>query len=295
LVTSTGKPVVVGIDGSDVSSTALDWAIGSAKAHHEGILLVHAWNVPIPPSPVSGAVPPTDASPFEDAARRLADAAEQRVREAGIDVESRVVAGPPAHTLLTEAENASLVVLGSRGLGGFSELLLGSTSVQVATHAACPVVVIRPHDPVPGGPEAGRVVVGVEGPGSAEPLEFAFAEASFRAVGLTAVHAWNSPSLDAPGVGAPISLSSDQVTDEELRVLAESLGGLRERYPDVDVRQYVMHGSPAPALVTASAGALLLVVGSRGRGGFRALLLGSTSHAVLHHAYCPVAVVRTGK
>ena len=294
-MTSTGKPVVVGIDGSDVSNAALDWAIGSARAHHEGIVLVHAWSVPIPPSPVSGAVPPTDATPFEDAAHRLAEAAAQRVRHAGIDVTTRVVAGPPAHTLLAEADNAALVVLGSRGLGGFSEMLLGSTSVQVATHAPCPVVVIRPHAPVPGGDEAGRIVVGVEGPGSADVLEFAFSEASFRGVGLTAVHAWNAPSLDAPGVGAPINLASDEVADEELRLLAESLGGFRERYPDVDVRQHVIHGSPAPALVTASAGALLLVVGTRGRGGFRALLLGSTSHAVLHHAYCPVAVVRTNK
>jgi nucleotide-binding universal stress UspA family protein len=291
-MTTNGKPVVVGIDASDASRSALDWAIGTAAAHHSGLLLIHTWAVPVPASPMAGA-PLADPAPFEQAAvATLADAVDH-AKAAGAEVESRLVSGPAATALLAAAEDAAMLVLGSRGLGGFSELMLGSTSVQVATHAPCPVVVMRPHADVAGGPEANRIVVGIDGSRMSEPaIEFAFSEASFRGTGLTAMHVWNAPSLDAPGVPVPIDLVAEDVVDEELRTLAESLGGFRDRYPDVDVRQYVIHGKAAPALVTATVGAHLLVVGSRGRGGFRSLLLGSTSHAVLHHAYCPVAVVR---
>jgi nucleotide-binding universal stress UspA family protein len=238
--------------------------------------------------------PLSDPAPFEESAAKTLAAAVTHAEGHGVPVESRLVSGPAATALLEAAEESAMVVLGSRGLGGFSELMLGSTSVQVATHAPCPVVVMRPHGDAPPGAEAGRIVVGIDGsPMSVGAVEFAFAEASFRGTGLTAMHVCNAPSLDAPGVPVPIDLVAEDVVDAELRALAESLGGYRDRYPDVDVRQFVVHGKAAPALVTASVGAHLLVVGSRGRGGFRSLLLGSTSHALLHHAYCPVAVVRS--
>jgi nucleotide-binding universal stress UspA family protein len=292
-MTSTGKPVVVGIDASPASEAALEWALGTAAAHHAGVLLVHCWTVPIPASPMSGALPPTDATPFEVAAKETLRTAEEAAAAKGLDVVGRLVAGSPVQALLSAADEGSLLVLGSRGLGGFTELLVGSTSVQLAMHAPCPVVVVRPAPAAVPGPEEGRIVVGVDGsPLSMSALEFAFGEASFRGLGLTAVHAWNAPSLDAPGVAVPIELVAEDVANEEIRSLAESLAGYRDRFPDVDVRQYVVHGKAATALINASAGAHLVVVGSRGHGGFRSLLLGSTSHTLLHHAESPVAVVR---
>jgi nucleotide-binding universal stress UspA family protein len=190
-------------------------------------------------------------------------------------------------------------VLGRRGLGRFAELVVGSTSLHVATHGGCPVVVVplprRPETPVTG-PEGGRVVVGVDGsPASVEAIGFAFDWASMHGVGLTAVHAWYSDYYDqvgGKGGAIPLSVEVELFQGDELRLLSEALAGWREKYPEVDVRQLVVHGHPAEALMDASVGARLVVVGSRGRGGFRSLLLGSVSHAVLHHATSPVAVVR---
>jgi nucleotide-binding universal stress UspA family protein len=142
--------------------------------------------------------------------------------------------------------------------------------------------------------EAGRVVVGVDGSElSTQALAFAFDEASLLGIGLTALHAWDVPFFDVPGHGgAGVPGAVREFKGEELRLLSESLSGWREKYPDVDVRQTLVHEEPVKALVEASSGAALIVVGSRGRGGFRSMLLGSVSHAMVHHARCPVAVVR---
>jgi nucleotide-binding universal stress UspA family protein len=145
------------------------------------------------------------------------------------------------------------------------------------------------------GSEAGRIVVGVDGSQSSErALATAFEESSLRGVGLTAIQAWTQPYFDMPGSGAsvPDSVVVDSFRGEEMRWLSEQLAGWREKYPDVDLRQVVQQGSPGGVISAASAGAELVVVGSRGRGGFKTLLLGSVSHAVLHHAHCPVMVVR---
>lgn len=293
----TRKPVVVGYDGSDTSRQALDWALATAARRHLPVVVVHAFTLPLPPVPVA----PGYAGPSEGALRAgaeavLAEATEHATRVApDVEVSTRLVSAPAALALLDGVEDAEMVVVGSRGLDGFSELLVGSTGVQLATHAPCPTVIIRPqrHETEPG-PEAGRIVVGVDGsPVSDAALAFGFEEASLRGIGLTAVHAWDSPSFDLPGHGAP--LPADVVAEtgaEEWPLMAEAIAGWREKFPDVDVRSVVVHQKAARALVGASSGAALLVVGSRGLGGFRSLLLGSVSHAVLHHAHCPVAVVR---
>lgn len=115
-----------------------------------------------------------------------------------------------------------------------------------------------------------------------------------RGVGLTALHAWQSAYFDSPGKGAPVpgSVISQEFQASEMRVLAESIALWTAKLPSVPLVQRVVHGDPVTTLVEASAGAELLVVGSRGRDGFRSLLLGSVSHAMLHHAHCPVTVVR---
>ncbi|GAA1403396.1 hypothetical protein GCM10009639_48190 [Kitasatospora putterlickiae] len=175
--------------------------------------------------------------------------------------------------LARHSREAALVVVGSRGLGRFGALLIGSVAVHLAAHADCPVLIVRGR-PDPDGP----VLVAVDGTGvGAEALGFAFAEASARRAPLTALH------IAHPSTGRP---------DQEERVLAEALAGWREKYPAVEPRSEVVEAHTRPALLEASREAQLLVVGARGRGGFAGLLLGSTSQAMIQHAHCPVVVVR---
>ncbi len=291
----TTKRIVVGYDGSESSRVALTWALREARSRAIPVLIVHALN------PVAGTLAGLGTYARFSADRRaaaermlLAAVHESRREVPGVELESRVVEGPTVPALLEELAGAELAVVGSRGLGGFTELLVGSVAVQLVTYAPCPVVVVRSLDYAAPGPEAGRVVVAVDGSTpSSEAVGFAFEEASLRGVGLTAMHVWEAPFFELPARGpAPENSFMDEVEQAELRLLSEALAGWREKYPDVEVRQRLVHGEPAQAVAEASPGAELVVVGSRGRGGFRALLLGSVSHAVLHHARCAVAVVR---
>ncbi len=289
----SGKPVVVGYDGSDTSRQALDWALATAHRRKLPVIVVHAFTLPLPPVPLApGYVGPDESGLRANAEAILAEALSHAEATApDVEVSTRLVTAPAALALLDVVADAEMAVVGSRGLDGFSELLVGSTGVQVATHAPCPTVVIRPESGVvEPGSEVGRVVVGVDGsPLSEQALAFGFEEASLRGVGLTALHAWDTHRAEP--VVAPSTLADDAVADET-RAVAESIAGWREKYPDVDVRVVVVRQNAAAALVKASAGAELLVVGSRGRGGFKSLLLGSVSHAALHHAHCPITVVR---
>lgn len=297
--TQNGKShgVLVGVDGSPEARAALAWAVTEARSRSCPVTAVGAW-LPLAPPPMGstpGAV--DDAGTRESAVAHYIDEAVASIDVTGVDVRREVVMEPAAAALLERADDAELIVIGSRGLGGFGDLLLGSVSRQVATHASCPVVVLRPQDAdtdAEAGSEAGRIVVGVDTSRTADAaLEFAFHTADRRGVGLTAVHTWEPAYVDATVVGAPAITLFEDIGDEEVRATADVLARWRERFPDVDVRQRVVAGRPAPELIECSGGAELLVVGSRGRGGFVGLLLGSVSHAVLHHARCPVAVVRS--
>jgi nucleotide-binding universal stress UspA family protein len=139
----------------------------------------------------------------------------------------------------------------------------------------------------------GPVVVGVDGSRLSElAIDFAVREAARREAGVVAVHAWTRPVSTGPGDMLPLVYDVDEVQAEEDRVLAESVAGWRDRYPDVDIVHRLVRGRPAPALLAESASAQLVVVGGHGRGGFSGLLLGSVSHAMLHHARCPVVIVQ---
>ena len=294
MTTDRAAAIVVGVDGSPHSLGALDWAAREAVVRQRPLRIVHAflW----PPNDLLG--PPAAGKPDvgpQHAAERILSAAADRARGVAptVDISTDLPADVPAAALIAASRDAGLVVVGHRGLGGFTGLLVGSVGVQAAAHAACPVTVVRDSDPDKAGPVAGEVVVGVDGSElSSLAVDFAFSHAALHRLGVLAVHVYAFPafitSLNPPGAAYDI----DDLREDHARLLAEALAGYRDNYPDVPVRQKVVYGQPAAVLVAESAGAALTVVGSRGRGGFAGLLLGSTSQSVLHHATGPVAIVR---
>ena len=208
-----------------------------------------------------------------------------------MQVTTEACRGQAAAALVEVSARADTVVVGSRGRGSVGAAVAGSTSLQVAAHASCPVVVVRTLSTAT--PTLSRVVVGVDGsPVSSEAIGYAFAQASQREVGLTVVHAWDVEFVEGAIAVASTSDLWKRLGDEERALTAESVAGWAEKYPDVDVRTHVVRGHPVDVLVSESEGAELVVVGSRGRGGFSGLLMGSVSHGVLHRAQSPVAVVR---
>ncbi|WBB69611.1 universal stress protein [Micromonospora sp. WMMD812] len=286
----SGAPVVVGVDGSAAALDAVRVATREAAYRRRSLRVVHAFHWPLAVAPL-GLVP---AVPADDSLRREAErVAAEAAAEAGkidpeVPVTAVVIDGAPTPVLLDEARDAALVVLGHRGLGGFAGLLIGSVTVQVSARAECPVLVVR------GEPRAdGPVVVGVDGSAlSTEAVAFAFEEAARRDAPLVAVHAWLDPAPVAPGDLIPMMYDLTALGEDEERVLAESVAGWAERYPEVSVRHRLVRGAAAPVLVAESASAQLVVVGAHGRGALGGLLLGSVSHALLHHAHAPLAIVR---
>ncbi|GHJ08855.1 hypothetical protein TPA0907_32220 [Micromonospora humidisoli] len=281
-----GAPVVVGVDGSRSALDAVGVAAREAVARNRPLRVVHAFiwplfGVPLGPAPVG----PPDGGLRNEAERIVTEA----VAEAGkiapeLTVTGYLSDGAPTPVLLREARDAALVVLGTRGLGGFAGLLIGSVAVQVSARADCPVLVVR------GEPRAdGPVLVGVDGSAlSTEALGFAFAAAAQRDTGLLAVHAWLTPAPIGPGDVLPLVYDVEALAAEEERALA----GWSQRYPDVPVTRRLVPGAAARVLVEASASAQLTVVGAHGRGALGGVLLGSVSHAVLHHGHGPLVIVR---
>ncbi|WP_025620574.1 universal stress protein [Salinispora cortesiana] len=290
MTSNAGAPVVVGVDGSAAALDAVRVAVREAEYRQRPLRVVHAFIWPLtgtPLTPVPGA--PVTAGLRNQAEEYVREAVEQaRKISPDLRITGVVVDGAPTPVLVEEAQKAVLTVLGHRGLGGFAGLLLGSVTVQVAARAKSPVLVVR------GEPRAdGPVVVGVDGSQlSTEAVAFAFEEAARRDASLVALHAWLFPTPVGPGDILPLVYDLDAVEGEEERALAESLAGFAERYPQVQVRHRVVRGSPARVLVEASKSAQLVVVGAHGRGALGGLLLGSVSHAVLHHGHSPLAIVR---
>jgi nucleotide-binding universal stress UspA family protein len=286
---------VVGLDRSDAGRAAVEQAAEIAARKHMPLRLVHAYG----PSHhgLRHATWTKEGVPelLSASARRLVDDTVDVLRLVYPDlaVTSRLEPGSAVGLLVEESRGAAFLVVGSRGSGGFADLAVGSTTQHVASQALCPVLAVP--CPPDGEPERRGVVVGVDGsPVSEHAIELAFEMASELEQPLDAVHAWTDPAQLGPGVMLPLVYDRDLVEDEERLVLAESLAGWADKYPDVVVTSTVTRDHPVPALVRASAGARVLVVGSRGRGPVSSALLGSVSHGVLHHATVPVAVVRRG-
>ncbi|HLU55966.1 MAG TPA: universal stress protein [Pseudonocardia sp.] len=286
--TRPGSPIVVGVDGSESALGAVRWAAREARRRRVPLRAVTAFEWTHDHALGQPGLGTRYREIMLDAARdRLTSAVEVAEREQpGLEVQSQLVAGYPIPVLIEEARRALMVVIGDRGLGGVTGLLLGSVAVALGARAECPTVVVRGDEPEPTAP----VVVGVDGsPTSEAALAFAFEAASLRQAALVAVHTWWDLFVD-PAL-API-LDWDAIEEDERQLLAERLAGWGEKYPDVPVQRVVTREHASRALVERSRKAQLVVVGSRGRGGVAGLLLGSVSHAVLHRAHCPVAVVR---
>lgn len=290
-----GMPVVVGVDGSDPANAALSWAAQCAARRGAVLKIVFAAQIAYPEFAVNYVT-----RELRDYGQGVVDAAQDHLssQHPQQPTATAVVDGNPAHALITESTRAAMVVVGNRGHGGFHDLLLGSTSLQTAMHARCPVAVVRPHTPPAASVRAahGRVAVGVDGSANnATAIALAFEEAHLRRIGLTAVHAYRLPIPDRSlALDVLAGEGGVQVLEDDARLmLAQVIGPWADEYPDVDVRETVVQSPPANALIEQSRAADLLVVGTRGRGGFAGLLLGSVSQAVIHHAGCPVLVAHS--
>jgi nucleotide-binding universal stress UspA family protein len=290
----TRTTIVVGVDGSTSALHAALWAADEAAQRRLRMRLVYA-NNEFSFGATGGLAPPQSFFDAMQAAgfQLLADV-ESAVREVhpDLDISVNLQTAAPVPSLLAQTEDALLLVLGSRGTGGFRGLLVGSTAVALVAHGDCPVAVIRGATEDASPPAEGPVVVGVDGsPTSDAAIATAFDEASWRGAGLVAVHAWSEYASDHVRFEA-LDEGREQVEQVENELLAQRLAGWQEKYPDVDVRRVVTPGRPVEKLLDYAAGAQLIVVGSRGNGGFSGMLLGSTSQALIRHATCPLMVVR---
>ncbi|CAM5710404.1 Universal stress protein [Streptomyces alboniger] len=289
-MTMTELPLVVGVDGSESSLRAVDWAADEASLRGATLRLVYAslWERYEGAALAGDLGKPSEQVMAEDVVRAAAQRA--RLRQPGVKAAPDILPEEPGYALVREGRNASALVLGSRGRSGFAELLLGSVSLTVAAHADCPVIVLRgSHDnQVRSGP-GGRVVVGVAEQGTdSAALRFAVQEARIRGATLDAVRAWRCPvheTTDHPLLaGDPARLHEQHAAE----ILEQAL---KDAPTDVELRRRTVEGPASRVLLAASHEADLLVVGARRKPGQLGLQMGRVAHVVLHHADCAVAVV----
>jgi nucleotide-binding universal stress UspA family protein len=282
-------PVLIGYDGSTSAGAALTWAQDEAARRSAPLELVYVyeWAASVTPVPLGAAWP--DPAVRREAVATVDEAvARAHAARPQVELTGTVVDGTVVPTLRKLSEQAQLLVLGNRGLGGFTGLLAGSVATGVATHARCPVVVVRGSTP----PEQ-PVVVGVDdSPDADRAVGFGFDQAAARGVPLVAVRAWQPPPVPWRSDIRPLVYDSEELAASERRLASQALSRWQDKHPEVPVSIRLLPSTPAHALIAASAEAQLVVVGSRGRGGFRGLLLGSVARQLIHHAHCPVAVVR---
>ncbi|GAA3751427.1 universal stress protein [Salinactinospora qingdaonensis] len=298
--TSQTRWVVVGVDGSDSSRWALEWSAHEAHLRGLGVRIVTA----VTPSEREG--------PFGELFRRDESAESHRTQDARalveyardwvkrlypeLEVDTRLVKQRPADAVLEAAgePGAAVVIIGSRGMGKLGSAFIGSVGVELAAHSPVPLVVLpKKHEEAQG--VKGRIIVGVDGSeGSQRAVDFAFAEAEYRGAELVALCAWQPVSAFTSAMGPlpPEVLDDSRMVEAAQHTLDHALLGPRQSYPDVVVTTRKVCAHPAVALLEESTPADLIVVGSRGKGGFAGLLLGSVSQSVLHGAHGPVAVLR---
>jgi len=281
MTVDTQDRIVVAYDGSPDAQTALTWATRTAILTEQPIVAVIAT--------ASDDLMPQRSLLWGDHLDEVRNSAERILGEALVaDSAVDLRPGPATAVLLEAAVGAALLVAGSRGHGQVAGALAGSVSQHLARHASCPVVVARPvaH------PGAARIVVGVDGSGGSDAaVEFACRRAELTGEDVVVVHGWRDGAASGTTRREVPGEFMERIVEEE-RLLAEALAGVRADHPDVHLEPEAIPVVAWRALADASAAATLVVVGSRGRGAFTGMLLGSVSQQVLHHAECPVAVVR---
>jgi nucleotide-binding universal stress UspA family protein len=284
----SAKPIVAATDGSEESLRAVDWAAREAVLRGAPLRIVSAPGL-LPR--MAGSQGRSEYQTVSDVIRKDSDtalaAAAARAAKVAPDllIDTDHLQGPPAEAVTASGSGALMLVVGSRGIGAFAAMILGSVSRYAATHASCPVVVVREET----GAAQRQVGVGIgEQEDNTAALTFAFEEASLRKASLVAIHAWHTPELDMSRAGDQFTAPDrDALETEATRQLEALLVDWRKKYPDVQVSHDVVHGHPGRALAGLSARAELVVLGRHpdhhGPG--------AVIHAVLNHAHGPIATV----
>lgn len=289
---------MAGVDGSGTDAAAVMWAAKAATLHHVPLHLVHAAEVTAvgaledDPSMSTPAV--MDVLRREGKAPPFAREAAARVKELYPDLVVEVVesSGAASGALLEFQDEALIIVVGSGQKGGIGQFLLGTTSLNIAMHARCPVAVVNQEVAITTD-LADRVLVAVDGSrDSAAAAVVAFREASLRSVPVVCLSSWYLEVVDGFVVTEPDSPEWKVIEERQRERVEASIKVARSRYPDVEVQVEIMHGPSTKTLSEATGRTNLMVIGTRGRGGFAGKLLGSVSHKVLQAASCPVIVVK---
>lgn len=288
--------VVVAVDGSEASQVAVRWAANTANKRGIPLRLAASYTMP-QFLYAEGMVPPQEL--FDDLQAETMEKVEESRNIAHevapeLKIGHTIAEGSPIDMLLDMSRDVTMIVMGSRGLGGLSGMVMGSVSAAVVSHASCPVVVVREDNSVDQDNKYGPIVVGVDGSDvSQRATEYAFTEAAARGCELIAVHTWMDMQVQASLAGLSAAQQQwEEVEREQSELLTERLQPLLDQNPGVPVKKIITRDRPVRALVEQAEGAQLLVVGSHGRGGFKGMLLGSTSRALLQSAPCPMMVVR---
>ncbi|GAA1462624.1 universal stress protein [Nocardiopsis exhalans] len=286
----TGAAVVAAFNGSPSSERALDWATDEARWRGLPLRIVYAFTWPLHHALPRG-LPGFDAGEY---ARRVIDRARQRALERvpELEVEAEYFTADPEATLLLETHHAHTLVVGAGRMNAVDTVLPGSLAMALLVAASCPIVVVPDREP---GPVSGRVMVGLDGSANARAAaEWALAVADSRESVLRAVSVAKKREAQAFGFREHGDEEAGPVQETLARTrgaLSELISEVRGRWPRVRVEEVVETGHPAQVLSALSEDCDLMVVGTRGRGGFAGLLLGSVSRSVISHSRCPVAVV----
>ncbi|GAB3979397.1 universal stress protein [Actinoallomurus acanthiterrae] len=281
------RPVLVGYDGSPGAEQALYWATEEARLRDLPLMICHAWHWPYPFRPFAKEI----LEQVESVGGTVLDAAVRRAREMaeGLEIHPLLGKGTSAAALLEAALDAELIVLGSRGHGGFKDLHVGSTAMQVSAHSVRPVIVVRPTLP-PVRQDGVRITVGVDGsPPSRAALDFAFTEAELRGGSVMAVCAWWDPSA-SPGPNRVPFTDAAAIRRDAAARFEEEVAPWTSRHPKVPVTTEFMTERPQRAVIDMAKGAVLLVLGDHGVGAVPGIRLGPVTHTALSTAPCAVAV-----
>lgn len=284
---SRDQRVVVGVDASHHASYAADWAAREAEQRGVPLHIIHALDAD-PSSALAGpGVYSTHVHAITEAAQQLLAQVEYRITAAhpSLGVTTELAHQAAAGALVLASEQAELLVVGTRGRGGFAGLPLGSVSTRTVAHVHCPVVVLRDHDQRSA--SDGEVMLGMQEGQAEETMLFAFEQAARAGVGLRALHAW----APYPGHGLDYLSSNGVLARQATERMAADLAAVREKFPDVHVTIRAERGHPAAVLADASAQARLVVVGAHRHLGPLSLSIGPVIHGLLGHAHCLVAVV----